>query len=162
MLNFELPTLFAPLISKCTCSTNGQVPSHWTWQGHAHSHFKPPLHNPPQFIAPFLHRWMSSYFPQKEGLEHQRKCISAAKGSVGSPICRMAEHHCRSHFTCHWEWHQEILVIKVCTFHPWPSWAELQAWCLVFESPVRSGYLVPRGSNRDWDRLAFVPKPKIT
>ena len=33
---------------------------------------------------------------------------------------------------------------------------------LVFESPVRSGYLVPRGSNRDRDRLAFVPKPKIT
>ena len=33
---------------------------------------------------------------------------------------------------------------------------------IVFESPVRSGYLVPRGSNRDRDRLAFVPKPKIT
>jgi hypothetical protein len=33
---------------------------------------------------------------------------------------------------------------------------------LVFESPVRSGYWVPRGSNRDRDRLAFVPRPKIT
>jgi hypothetical protein len=33
---------------------------------------------------------------------------------------------------------------------------------LVFESPVRSGYWVPRGSNQDQDRLAFVPKPKIT
>ena len=33
---------------------------------------------------------------------------------------------------------------------------------VVFESPVRSSYLVPRGSNRDRDRLAFVPKPKIT
>ena len=28
---------------------------------------------------------------------------------------------------------------------------------LVFESPVRSGYWVPRGSNRDRDRLGFVP-----
>ncbi|EDR02011.1 uncharacterized protein LACBIDRAFT_310190 [Laccaria bicolor S238N-H82] len=33
---------------------------------------------------------------------------------------------------------------------------------LVFESPVRLGYWVPRGSNRDRDRLAFVLKPKIT
>jgi hypothetical protein len=33
---------------------------------------------------------------------------------------------------------------------------------VVFESPVRSGYWVPRGSNRDRDRLAFVPRPKIT
>jgi hypothetical protein len=33
---------------------------------------------------------------------------------------------------------------------------------LVFESLVRSGYWVPRGSNRDRDRLSFVPKPKIT
>jgi len=33
---------------------------------------------------------------------------------------------------------------------------------LVFESPVRSGYWVPRGSNRDQDWLGFVPEPKIT
>ncbi|KAF8810160.1 hypothetical protein BYT27DRAFT_7282289 [Phlegmacium glaucopus] len=33
---------------------------------------------------------------------------------------------------------------------------------IVLESPVRSGYLVPRGSNQDRDRLGFVPKPKIT
>jgi len=33
---------------------------------------------------------------------------------------------------------------------------------LVLESPVRSGYLVPQGSNRDRDRLGFVPRPKIT
>ena len=33
---------------------------------------------------------------------------------------------------------------------------------VVFESPVRSSYLVPRGSNRDQDRLAFIPRPKIT
>ena len=33
---------------------------------------------------------------------------------------------------------------------------------LVFESPVRSSYLAPRGSNQDQDQLAFVPKPKIT
>ncbi|KIJ99239.1 hypothetical protein K443DRAFT_102606 [Laccaria amethystina LaAM-08-1] len=33
---------------------------------------------------------------------------------------------------------------------------------IVFESPVRSGYWVPRGSNRDRDRLAFIPRPKIT
>ena len=35
-------------------------------------------------------------------------------------------------------------------------------WLLVFESPVRSSYLVPRSSNQDWDWLAFIPKPKIT
>jgi len=34
--------------------------------------------------------------------------------------------------------------------------------CVVFESPVRSGYWVPRGSNRDQDWLGFVPEPKIT
>ncbi|KAF8815553.1 hypothetical protein BYT27DRAFT_7079637, partial [Phlegmacium glaucopus] len=33
---------------------------------------------------------------------------------------------------------------------------------LVLESPVRSSYLVPRGSNQDRDRLGSVPKPKIT
>jgi len=33
---------------------------------------------------------------------------------------------------------------------------------LVLESPVRSSYLVPQGSNRDRDQLGFVPKPKIT
>ena len=33
---------------------------------------------------------------------------------------------------------------------------------LVLESPVRSGYLGPLGSNQDRDRLGFVPKPKIT
>ncbi|KIJ95947.1 hypothetical protein K443DRAFT_108009 [Laccaria amethystina LaAM-08-1] len=33
---------------------------------------------------------------------------------------------------------------------------------IVFESPVRSGYWVPRGSNRDQDRLGFIPKLKIT
>ncbi|EDQ99447.1 uncharacterized protein LACBIDRAFT_316532 [Laccaria bicolor S238N-H82] len=33
---------------------------------------------------------------------------------------------------------------------------------VVFESPVRLGYWVPRGSNRDRDRLGFVPRPKIT
>jgi len=37
----------------------------------------------------------------------------------------------------------------------------LHLTCLVFESLVRSGYLVPRGSNWDWDQLGFVPKPKI-
>ncbi|KAF8963799.1 hypothetical protein BDZ97DRAFT_1919561 [Flammula alnicola] len=33
---------------------------------------------------------------------------------------------------------------------------------IVFEGPVRSGFWVPGGSNRDRDRLAFVPRPKIT
>ena len=33
---------------------------------------------------------------------------------------------------------------------------------IVFESPVRSGYWVPRGSNQDRDWLGFVPEPKIT
>ena len=42
-----------------------------------------------------------------------------------------------------------------------PHNAKAPCW-VVFESPVRSGDLVPRGSNRDRDRLAFVPKPKIT
>jgi hypothetical protein len=32
----------------------------------------------------------------------------------------------------------------------------------VLESPVRSGYWAPGGSNRDRDRLAFALKPKIT
>ena len=33
---------------------------------------------------------------------------------------------------------------------------------VVFKHPVGSSYLVPRGSNQDWDWLTFVSKPKIT
>ena len=33
---------------------------------------------------------------------------------------------------------------------------------LVLESPVRSGYWPPGGSNRDRDRLVFFQKPNIT
>ena len=46
--------------------------------------------------------------------------------------------------TCN-EWLTEVVVLE-----------------LVLESLVRSGYLVPQGSNRDRDRLGFVPRPKIT
>ena len=52
-----------------------------------------------------------------------------------------------------------------------PSWTQkedfneaegLYTMRLVLESPVRSGYWPPSGSNRDRDRLVFSPKPKIT
>ncbi|KAF8804744.1 hypothetical protein BYT27DRAFT_7106830 [Phlegmacium glaucopus] len=39
---------------------------------------------------------------------------------------------------------------------------KLNSKVVIFDSPVRSGYWVPRGSNRDRDQLAFVPEPKIT
>ena len=55
---------------------------------------------------------------------------------------------------------QTVNVNAEC--EPLNGWTAWDATLLVFESPVRSGYLVPRGSNRDRDRLAFVPKPKIT
>ena len=35
-------------------------------------------------------------------------------------------------------------------------------WQLVLESPVRSGFSVSRDPNRDPNRLAFLPEPKIT
>ena len=41
-----------------------------------------------------------------------------------------------------------------------------QAWIfqlrIVLESLVRSGYLPPNGSNRDWDQLVFSQKPNLT
>ena len=35
-------------------------------------------------------------------------------------------------------------------------------WCIVLESPVRSGYWAPTGSNRDRDQLVSAGKPKKT
>ena len=52
-----------------------------------------------------------------------------------------------------------ILTILVSTESHEPTLFRNQ---LVFESLVRSSYLVPRGSNRDRDRLAFIPKLQIT
>ena len=43
-----------------------------------------------------------------------------------------------------------------------PTIAPSKTPSVVLESPVRSGYWPPSGSNRDRDRLVFSPKPKIT
>ena len=75
-------------------------------------------------------------------------------------------------FVCMWVQVLLFVAVMLC-FRQWINmWGpfallmgtslDLRHCRLVLESPIRSGYLPPNGSNRDWDRLVFSQKLNLT